>query len=301
MEVSPRIDPLWFERRAVRGVVLMTLADIAFKPLLLEWLSHVGRLGYGDHASVVALSAELSDQLRAAGHASYLLPRNKTDFRRAYMPLRWRIMAQLNHHGLDVLCSDADAFWLRDPLPPLLHAMRNRAPGIAAGRGGFPGELKALWGATLCNGLVFIRGRLAPQFWSATLDFRGSDQRGLNALLNRSALRWTSTSRLQYASSARVDYARVPLFGFTVALMPQETFRRLCFRGDTPEPGVVVRHCVGKKTQAEAVQHVVAKGAAKLRAYLQRRRVAIPDAARENASRLAVLAWREMQRDVERR
>ena len=53
MEVAPRIDPHWFERRAVRGVVLMTLADIAFKPLLLEWLSHVGRLGYRNHINGV--------------------------------------------------------------------------------------------------------------------------------------------------------------------------------------------------------------------------------------------------------
>eukprot|EP00049_Salpingoeca_infusionum_P022797 m.370334 g.370334 ORF g.370334 m.370334 type:complete len:475 (+) comp54034_c0_seq1:90-1514(+) len=77
---------------------------------------------------------------------------------------RLSIVQQLVNRGIDVLLSDTDAVWVRDPLPSLRRELQHTSqPSILAQRGRFPFHLGHVWGSTLCFGFIYFRGTTAVQ------------------------------------------------------------------------------------------------------------------------------------------
>lgn len=76
---------------------------------------------------------------------------------------RVQIIMQLIEQGYDVILSDTDALWRKNPLP--VFSSYGSGSQIVSSRGWFPDFLSKRWGTTLCMGLIYFRST------SATLAF----------------------------------------------------------------------------------------------------------------------------------
>lgn len=160
---------------------------------------------------------------------------------------------ELVRAGRDVLISDLDALWLRDPLQTL----QGIDAGIVASRGSSPPSVSAVWGATVCMGFVFFRGsdpRVAAALDALTVPMR-EDQTDFNRNLLRERVRWDE-GRLAYIPSAHTSYGTVmrpnrTYTGLRVAMLAHSTFRRICPKGQklNASSGVIIAHCHNKGKQ----------------------------------------------------
>lgn len=142
--------------------------------------------------------------------------------------------------------TDVDALWQKDAVGHMRSAARLLSgPGIISSRGSFPVEVARAWGATACTGVFFVSGRLPAQFWAHTFFPPSNDQRRFNELLSRAGVR--VDTKLLYEESRTTSLVQVPMFNFTLALLPHHTFPRVCngtwVTGGLWEENVVVKHC----------------------------------------------------------
>ena len=104
---------------------------------------------------------------------------------------RTSVVSRLLQKGHDVIMSDVDGVWLRDPLADILADTSPQAARahIIATRGMFPEEVSAKWGATVCMGLAYVRSGPATIALFQAIERRLSvvqrpdDQREINFLL----------------------------------------------------------------------------------------------------------------------
>mmetsp|Transcript_63011 Transcript_63011/g.177728 ORF Transcript_63011/g.177728 Transcript_63011/m.177728 type:complete len:225 (+) Transcript_63011:361-1035(+) len=160
----------------------------------------------------------------------------------------------LNTFGLDVLYTDVDALWLRDPLPSILGAARGSGmpAGLAASRGSFPQELSKSWGATFCTGVMFWYGRWPGALWARYLSrvlAKGNDQYTFNFFLAELNVSWPGL--LRYETSDEVAYGALLAFGgISLALLPHSGFPRRC--DALPAGGgkdILISHCYNPKAE----------------------------------------------------
>ena len=187
--VSPR-------KSRVPHTVIVVYASMSYLEPLFNWLAALQRVDdvYGTSfvsmTAVVCLDTDLHALLRAAGFpcfplsADVALRREKVAFRFSesestststttstettgslsvdQVAKLWIVrvdqLSRLLRRGLNVVLSDTDAVWLRDPFTSIPEA----APGpsqadIVGGRGFFP--YNSPWGSALCMGWVFFRSR----------------------------------------------------------------------------------------------------------------------------------------------
>ena len=140
--------------------------------------------------------------------------------------MRMRLLHHFAARGREVVLSDVDAMWLRDPLKEL------RAVGadVVAQRGSHPKLLAKRWGATACMGFVYVKGgpHVMPFLSDAVrlADEVGDDQEGFNTALVNSDVVW-QRAKLEYDTSNAVDVG-ITSERFRVALLPHTKYRRLC-------------------------------------------------------------------------
>jgi hypothetical protein len=108
---------------------------------------------------VVCSGGEIREQLRARGwscNATADEQLAQSYGKRSYNARIEFLLRLVVKNGRDVLMSDLDALWLRDPLP-LLRAHANA--GIIGSRGSWPANALYAWGGSaFCMGFIFFRG-----------------------------------------------------------------------------------------------------------------------------------------------
>ncbi|KAL1504630.1 hypothetical protein AB1Y20_008413 [Prymnesium parvum] len=113
---------------ANRGIAIVTFTNAEGAPTALNWARALRSLGL---RSLVGLTAPLRRavlrELRDAGGAVFCADGVLAQLDSAAG--RWERLAPLLRWGVDVLCSDADIAWLRDPLP-YLRALKRRHPTL---------------------------------------------------------------------------------------------------------------------------------------------------------------------------
>eukprot|EP00754_Rhynchopus_humris_P029762 Rhum_TRINITY_DN15233_c1_g1::Rhum_TRINITY_DN15233_c1_g1_i1::g.145904::m.145904 len=177
--------------------------------------------------------------------------------RRQRHALLFQMRMRLLHHyatrGREVVMSDVDALWLRDPLKEL----RSVGADVVAQRGSHPKLLAKRWGATACMGFVYVKGgpQVVPFLSDAVrlADSVGDDQEGFNTALVHSDVVW-QRPKLEYDTSNAVDVG-ITSESFRVALLPHTKYRRLC-AGEL-DHSTVVAHCYDRgvaKSDLEARQ-----------------------------------------------
>lgn len=199
-------------RRAAKSsadgaTVALVFATAEFVELLLNWACFA--LGAGVRWFVlVAMDASLFATLSAspARRHAVLLPRvaggNVTIDKLSVIGERQRFGAAVLASGLNVVHSDADALWLRDPSPLLAGS------DIVAERiWGKPLSVVKDWGAAVCTGFYYLRAgagtlsvanAVAAQVAAKHARHPGwqtSDQLYLNLVLHRLGVRWACAAR----------------------------------------------------------------------------------------------------------
>ena len=169
----------------------------------------------------------------------------------SYLFVRWKMIEKLNNAGFDVLYSDADAFWLRDPLPTTLNAAQIKPrdssalppSSLVSSRGAYPFAL----GATVCTGFVHVRGKLPVQFWT-NLKSRwpgtGNDQDSVNEALRAGNLSFGKRLSYKGPLSDATDVGSAFGGQLAVALLPHKMYPRMCRTVYFDINATIVLHCI---------------------------------------------------------
>jgi hypothetical protein len=152
--------------------------------------------------------------------------------------------------GRDVLITDVDAIWLRDPLPEL----KSIDAGIISSRGSSPPGVSRAWGATFCMGFIFFRGS-DPRVRAALkvgTNMMNEDQTDFNTNMMRAEVRWDE-GKIPYVGSTVTSYGTMtapgtPYTGQRIALLAHSRFMRIC-PPDTDFRNVTIAHCYSRGKQ----------------------------------------------------
>ena len=183
-----------------RPTVIVTVATYSYKEMLLNWLGALRALNYSVETQVVVLCASRNETLRTflwerAGVTCYqtnwTVGGDSATSRLENPGFVWKrriqLLAALLDAGLDVVMSDVDAVWLRDPLAPRADLFSPKRADVVAGRGEYPFFVSNALGATVCMGTAFFASnerttelvKLAVHYTMESAD----DQYGFNAAL----------------------------------------------------------------------------------------------------------------------
>ena len=172
--------------------------------------------------------------------------------------IRARITKALLDQNYDVLLSDSDAIWLRNPF--LLFEQYPQSQ-IISSRASFPEDSTKRHGASLCMGFIYIKSTpLTRAVWSLLVavmskDRTPDDQRQVNHLFGRLKLKYDV--RPGYASNRVENHGHIMQNGqqVNITLMPHHLVRRICDHGNLHAVySSVVAHCLThqKKGQSKA-------------------------------------------------
>lgn len=163
--------------------------------------------------------------------------------------LRARVTKQLLVQGYDVLMTDTDAIWLRNPFEMLSSFPHS---DVIASRASFPEDISKRLGATVCMGFVYIKSNSRTIIlWEELYLFmskmpRADDQRNFNQLLLNLQIKFEVRPTFvdSFNASSGVFYLQreTPM---VLTLLPHNQVMRMC----DPQKKHVIRlsivaHCV---------------------------------------------------------
>lgn len=231
----------------VDGRVILVFANKAYRRILANWLAAMDRLELRGYL-VVALDRHTDRWLGVRGAPELRLRGGRR--LRTLWSLRLDVIRQVLALGVDVVHSDADAVWLRDPMQDPLGTS---AEDLVVSQGTtWPREVHARWGFVLCCGFLQIRSNHATRQFlgdvASDLRETGDDQVSLNRVLARRGVRWEIRSPYRLAcGESEMICSREPIAGragpLTVSVLPHHLFQRI----DWPEAAPYVKHLLAAK------------------------------------------------------
>mmetsp|Transcript_9799 Transcript_9799/g.21981 ORF Transcript_9799/g.21981 Transcript_9799/m.21981 type:complete len:480 (-) Transcript_9799:83-1522(-) len=249
------------QARPVRVVVAIT---DGYLPVFVNWLLHFRNICPSlSSLYIICLDPKVEKMLPTIGLACATVHHGtkehsvwtNTMIRRVKMP------HHLLQEGYDVLFSDIDAYWIRNPFPTL----QQTSSEIQASRGSFPENIGKKLGATLCMGFVYIRGsEHTARLWAEviremTKSNTPDDQRDMNNVFMRLGLHYPGPMPT-YASSTTLDTGSFVHHNhtFSVTLLPHSTFPRICDPYGADRDAIanhaIIAHCMYAKVgEAKAV------------------------------------------------
>jgi len=241
-------------RRSASGVIAVTFISKEYIRTGLNWIAAMSRLGLhnyvviaGDRETVELLDAKLVPCVRAhiAENRGDSLYRSRWGFSRkglAMTALKFPVVGALLERGLSVILSDADATWLRNPIPLI-----SRDVHIAFQRVFYhPNAIARLWSFAACSGFVVFRGGVGSGALVANCirEHRivHDDQVAFNLALMASGITWnlpggygqrgdlnsTDDERKEFFNgvATRPITGNIDEYGLSVMALPHHTFWR---------------------------------------------------------------------------
>lgn len=142
---------------AENNLVIVSFANKRYQRIALNWVCHLDKLEITNYV-IVSLGRETFDFLKL-NNINTILEEGIVP-RQAGSGWKWRT-SQLHmflESGLDVIHSDLDAVWLKNPLELLESEYDIIASSVVPG---FPPETSKRWGFTMCMGWMFYRSTTA--------------------------------------------------------------------------------------------------------------------------------------------
>jgi hypothetical protein len=148
-------------RMDVNNNLVLIYASFSYKLPLMNWLVAMARLrNVRSHVLIVCLDDQLGEYLQNLGEQCISLNSlskqgkrlDLSSVRRLWVIRAEHVLALLKA-GVNVVVSDSDAIWLRDPFASGLFS--NKSGDVVGGKGKFPYNQK--WGTALCMGVVYFR------------------------------------------------------------------------------------------------------------------------------------------------
>ncbi|KAJ1405425.1 nucleotide-diphospho-sugar transferase-domain-containing protein [Ochromonadaceae sp. CCMP2298] len=245
------------ENGQVRPVRVVVAITDGYLPVFVNWLLHFRNICPSlSSLYIICLDPKVEKMLPTIGLACATVHHGtkehsvwtNTMIRRVKMP------HHLLQEGYDVLFSDIDAYWIRNPFPTL----QQTSSEIQASRGSFPENIGKKLGATLCMGFVYIRGsEHTARLWAEviremTKSNTPDDQRDMNNVFMRLGLHYPGPMPT-YASSTTLDTGSFVHHNhtFSVTLLPHSTFPRICDPYGADRDAIanhaIIAHCMYAK------------------------------------------------------
>lgn len=169
--------------------------------------------------------------------------------------VRIRALSCLVTQGFDVIMSDADALWLRDPME-YFSLPSVRSSSVVASRGTLPMPLSKRWGTAMCMGFILFRATgpgmdKLQRSMEAFVAKNGDDQVAANKALDEFGVTWDEDSDMRLTESTALGRGTIEMLRsddspFVVTLLPHSVFTRQCSRVPISED-TVVAHCYARK------------------------------------------------------
>jgi hypothetical protein len=252
MEIDTRTLLKLGEERAQDNKLIVVFANSQYLEVLLNWLVAIKRLGIRNYL-IISLDKDIHCFLAERGFASFLAPL-AGPLSQLWM-MRLQIFRALCRNGIDFIHSDADAVWLRNPIPDYFSDPTRH---IVASQGTiWPPDIVKTQGFVFCCGLFYVRSCDATR---ALLDdmvndvtVSGDDQVSLNRILQSRGIHWGTAQSHSYPlvhEGQQFLCFKHTVTGYsadgtlTVALLPHHLFQRL----HMPGQNAFVKHLLCDKT-----------------------------------------------------
>ena len=154
--------------------------------------------------------------------------------------VRSSVVAGLLERGYDVLLSDTDAIWKRNPL---WYLRPHHIADVIISRGMYPPDFSKVFGSSGCMGFSFFPGnskrrivlqeiycredRRPAKLWKRTLEGR-----------KRGGFELGTNGKMKFKLSSVISYARYSVddIAFSIAFLPEMIFTRECSRKSMTSP-----------------------------------------------------------------
>jgi hypothetical protein len=219
-----------------REPLTVTFVDSSYLPLLQIWLPRLRALGVG-RVKVFCLDRTTREWCVGAG-VDCALVEWSGNLRDLWVQ-RIRVFSALLAAGEEVVHSDIDAIWLRNPLREGSACGRQEDLLFSQGTV-WPPDVHDQWGFVLCCGWFRARPTMAAKAFfqglEADVHVSGDDQISVNRLLALLGVRWSRSRTGDYQLPFRDRMMQCwsePVSGATsagplsVALLPHREFQRL--------------------------------------------------------------------------
>lgn len=244
--------------------VIVASDDYAF--LVDNWIMHMEALGLHRYLVVAmddALVARLADVGIKAGRCSF--DGSKGDFWLRRM-LIWNFLIE---QDIEIIQSDIDAVWLRNPIPE--HFSDMSFDMIWSQGTVHPADILKHWSFILCAGLFWARPSPGTKSFFAALTSRSAqirqtdDQQVINELLYECETHWEVPTSGSDQHSVRghtftgyreTMVGRCKSLGLRIALLPHYLFPRLV----TAEAGPFVKHVLRSDDPVQRIPEMRAAG-----------------------------------------
>lgn len=219
--------------------VILVFSDHRYTEVLLNWLVGLNRLGIRNYL-IVSLDEEIHAFLEERGFPTFLSPLEGTlgDL----WALRMNIFRTLCANKIDFIHSDADAIWLKNPIPEYFNGSGHH---IVASQGTiWPPDVLSAQGFVFCCGFFYIKS--CPQTLALLDDINldvkksGDDQVSFNRSTINCDIAWETESKHSYT----LTYENQKFLCFkdmisgqsgdqqlSFALLPHHLFQRLHMPG----------------------------------------------------------------------
>jgi Nucleotide-diphospho-sugar transferase len=231
-----------------KGPLVVVFADSKYQVVLDKWLEAIQRLGIHNYL-VVALDHSLCEEMEQRRISALYRP-CPANLESLWIH-RTDVLLELLKAGYDLVHSDADAFWIKNPLDEFIYDKDHDlifSPGTY-----WPQEVHRKWGFVLCCGFFYAQSN------SKTLAFfeelaqavriDRDDQVSLNRLLLQRGLVW----KLQDSYELKIRGKSVKFFtqpaegnagDLKICVLPHAQFQRI----PAAEDDLYIQHWLSDKT-----------------------------------------------------
>lgn len=182
---------------------------------------------------------------------------------------RSKVIHALLRSHIDVLITDADALWLRNPFPYIQEHITYAS--IISSRATYPTYVSQLLGATICMGFLYIKVDYSSRYiWNQlmkaiTIRRDGDDQRELNRLLVTLNISYPVKPFIENSNLSNIGNVINSNYSLDtkVVLLPHEDFRRKCSNNNQTNISlnqIIVAHCISPKNMSSKFNTAVQFG-----------------------------------------
>lgn len=235
-------------------VKIIVFANYNYLPVLKNWLAAMKKINVTNYL-IISLDEQLYHHLQDKNINTLLRP-CELDLGKLWIH-RVDVILELMEKGHDVIHSDADAIWLKDPQPYLEKLPQDM---IFSQGTIWPPDVQEKWGFVLCCGFFLLRSNPQTLQFVRALAQRvrkdKDDQVSCNRLLVEKNVIWDKPSDLysidfrgkQFVCSKQTRIGKSK--DLTIALLPHASFQRLFEEADD----VYVRHLISEKNSGNILE-----------------------------------------------
>jgi len=215
------------------NLLVVAFGNSEYTKVILQWLLLLGKLNVSNYL-IVSLDEKLYKLLSYFGYHAV-----RSDFSGSlgqFWTYRSVILKKILECGLNIVHSDADALWLKNPIPEYFSKVEF---DILSSQGTiWPPEILEKWGFVLCSGLVYYRSsqkviKIFDSLIKASAKCN-DDQRAFNNILYGENINWSTDNIESYELCYKdkifkcfKSVLRGEGESLNIGLLPHEGFQRL--------------------------------------------------------------------------